>query len=277
MIKPHWLSAITPPSCLLLVLLIQGLTMAHAGQKPAGTVRYPGFGLGASRVVLMQGDASTGQVVAVNNSDSVYLVQSRIWPADGGTGYPLTREGEKKASVPFLVTPPLKRMDSWSTLQLRILVTPDNQLPSDRESLFFFSSKAIPSEGSGEPEKVAAGTGSTARMSMALQSFIKLYYRPKGLGPHAIFDGEVAPALSVNRTPDGHLRVVNPTPYYLTFGVLTVDGKAVDAEARRAMVPPKGEHDYPMPAGAGRKGAVVKWQLIDEFGLVTDEQHQVLK
>ncbi|KAB8313334.1 molecular chaperone [Erwinia endophytica] len=270
-----WCKAITT-SLVLGLLLAQGASPALAGQKPAGPVRYPGFGLGASRVVVMADDASTGQVIAMNNSDSVYLVQTRIWPADGLTGYPLTRDGEKKTAVPFLVTPPLKRLDSWSTMQLRILVTPANNLPADRESLFFLASKAIPSEAPVTPAQSADGAAGSATMSMALQSFIKFYYRPKGLKPHAIFDGDVAPRIRVSRTADNHLHITNPTPYYLTFGVLTVDGKAVGPEARRAMVPPMGGYDYPMPAGAPARGGIVKWQLIDEFGLVTDEQHQPL-
>lgn len=260
---------------LLLALLLGGGLPSFAGQKPTGPVRYPGFGLGVSRVVVMEGDRSSGQVLAMNNSDNVYLMQSRIWPADGVTGYPLTREGKGKASVPFMVTPPLKRLDSWSTQQLRILVTPDNHLPADRESLFFFSSKAIPSEQAPDaPVPAAGGAGNSARMNMALQSFIKLYYRPKGLEQYAIFDGKVAPLLKMSRMPDNHLRVTNPTPYYITFGVLTVGGKPVDAEARRPLVPPMGTGDYPIPSGA--KGRDVTWRLIDEFGLVTDEQHQVL-
>jgi len=261
---------------LLTFLLSVGMSSACAGQKPAGPVRYPGFGLGTSRVVVMEGDASTGQVVAVNNSDNTYLVQSRIWPAEGASGFPLARDGDKKAPVPFLVTPPLKRLDAWSTMQLRILVTPGNHLPADRESLFFFASKAIPSEAPAAPVRPVDDTGSHARMSMALQSFIKLYYRPAGLKPHAIFDGDVAPKVSVSRAADNRLRVTNPTPYYLTFGVLTVDGKDVGAQARRAMVPPKGTSDYPMPAGVKARDGVVTWRLIDEFGLVTDEQHQSL-
>jgi fimbrial chaperone protein len=247
---------------------------ALAGTKPAGPVNYPGFGLSASRVVVMEGDAGSGQVVAMNNSDNIYLAQSRVWPADGVTGYPLTREGDKKTAVPFLVTPPLKRLDSWSTLQLRIMVMPDNHLPADRESLFFLSSRAIPSEPA--PVKGVRDDETKARVSMALQNFIKLYYRPKGLGAHAIFDGAVAGKVRMSRGPDNRLRVTNPTPYYLTFGVLTVNGRALDADARRVMVPPLGTQEYVMPAGAGVKGAAVKWRLIDEFGLVTDEQQQTL-
>ncbi|WP_181899100.1 fimbrial biogenesis chaperone [Citrobacter koseri] len=247
---------------------------AAAGQRPAGPVKYPGFGLGFSRVVVAEGDRSSGQVTAVNNSDNVYLVQSRVWPADGTTGYPLTGARDDKDNnrvpVPFLVTPPLKRLESWSTMQLRIITTPDNHLPADRESLFFLSSKAIPSVA---PVKADPGRV-TAQMSMALQSFIKLYYRPKALDQYAIFDGKVAPRLTFSRPDGGHIRVTNPTPYHITFAVLTVGGKAVDAEKRRAMVPPLGDYDYPLPDGT--TGREVKWQIIDEFGLVTNEQHMTL-
>ncbi|MNL78859.1 putative fimbrial chaperone YcbF precursor [compost metagenome] len=66
----------------------------------------------------------------------------------------------------------------------------------------------------------------------------------------------------------------NPTPYHVTFGRLTVNGKAVDPEQLRRMVPPKGSQDYPLPAGV--RGGSVVWQLIDEFGLMPDKQTQAL-
>lgn len=243
---------------------------------PAMAEGYPGFGLNTSRVVVM-GDASGGTLVtALNNSDNVYLVQSRVWPADGLTGYPLpgdTRSGAGTTPPPFLVTPPLKRMGPQSRLPLRILATAGvSALPADRESLFFLSAKAIPSVPA--PEKGKAGA-TTPRVILALQQFVKLYYRPAGLKPRAIFDGDVAPKLSV-RLDGGKLQVTNPTPYHIAFGVLTVNGKPVARQALRVLTPPKGSQDYPLPAGTGHAGEAVVWQVIDEFGLVTKKQTQAL-
>ncbi|MEH4266360.1 molecular chaperone [Klebsiella aerogenes] len=232
---------------------------------PVRAAGYPGFGLNASRVVVM-GDARGGTLVtALNNSTNVYLVQSRVLPADGLSGYP---QYQAKSKVPFLVTPPLSRMEANSQLPLRILNMPGNGLPQDRESLFFLLSRAIPSV---TPRDSKAGGG--PQVVMALEQYVKLFYRPAGLSPTAIFDDAVAPALRFARV-NGRLQVTNPTPYHITFGLLTVNGKSVDAAALRRMVPPMGQQDYPLPAGV--TGGPVAWQIIDEFGLMPAKRTRAL-
>lgn len=243
----------------------------------AGAARaegYPGFGLNTSRVVVM-GDAKGGTVVtALNNSDNVYLVQSRVFQPDGLGGYPLYKGG---ATPPFMVTPPLGRMGPNSRLPLRILTTPGNGLPKDRESLFFLLAKAIPAvdaeDEKGKEKGPAKAVSEKPRVVVALEQYVKLFYRPVGLKPHAIFDGEVAQTLHFARKGD-QLQVTNPTPYHITFGVLTVNGKPVPAAAMRRMVPPKGQQGYPLPPGV--TGGTVAWQIIDEFGLMPAKQTQPL-
>lgn len=230
---------------------------------------YPGFGLNTSRVVVMADAPGGTTVTALNNSDNVYLVQSQVWPAKGLTGYPEDGKLPAAGTVPFLVTPPLKRMGPQSRLPLRILTTAAQSLPQDRESLFFLSAKAIPSV----PPASGKESTSVPRVVMALQQFVKLYWRPAGLKPRALFDGEVAPKLRMSLV-GGKLHVQNPTPYYITFGVLKVNGKPLKADDLRVMTPPKGGQDYPLPAGV--TGGQVEWQAIDEFGLVTKAQTQTL-
>ncbi|WP_429616726.1 fimbrial biogenesis chaperone [Serratia sp. 2723] len=242
-------------------------------QAEQSNSRFPGFGLSLPRVVVSVDDPQSARIYAVNNSENVYLVQSRIWLADGATGFPVAdKPGTPRASVPFMVTPPLKRIEKNGVLPLRILTLQQAaSLPKDRESLFFLSSKAIPGTDKTKAKDVEENSG--ARLSLALQSYIKLYYRPAGLGAHAIFDGGVADKLSFSLS-SGRLRVINPTPYYITFGLLTVAGKPVDADSRRVMVPPVGSHDYPLPVGVS--SGEVTWQVIDEFGLMTDLKRQPL-
>ncbi|MCT4737215.1 fimbrial biogenesis chaperone [Raoultella ornithinolytica] len=248
---------------LWLVCTVLALVMGYT--SCARAVGYPGFGLNTSRVVVM-GDARGGTLVkALNNSTTVYLVQSRVVPPDGLSGFP---QYQAKTKVPFIVTPPLSRMEANSQLPLRILNLPDNGLPQDRESLFFLQAKAIPSVAPQEG-KVASGP----RVVMAVEQYVKLFYRPAGLNPHAIFDDEVAPKLHFSKA-NNQLRVSNPTPYHITFGLLTVNDKSVDASALRRMVPPKGLQDYPLPAGV--TGGTVAWQIIDEFGLMPGKRTQAL-
>lgn len=267
-------------SALILALLSLGVQSTVSQVYAAGA---SGFGLGTTRVVLMANDRSSGAVTALNNTDQVYLVQGRVYPADGNTGLPLMKGVAAGVKVPFLVTPPLQRVDANGVLPLRILVTPDNHLPQDRESLFFLSAKAIPSQsapvaqkGTGKAEQGRVTDDAPAKgpqISLALQQFVKLFYRPVSLEPKAIYNGTVAPKLSVSRAGD-RLGVTNPTPYFITFTLLKAGGKSVDADALRVMVPPKGSQTYPLPAGV--TGGEVEWQIVDEFGLATKTERRAL-
>lgn len=257
----------------LLTLLFLSLTGAV---NPARAEGRPGFGLNTTRVVMMANDRSSGGVTALNNTDRVYLVQARVYPADGNTGWPLTKgpgAGADGVKVPFMVTPPLQRVDAHGSLPLRLLVVPDNHLPQDRESLFFLSAKAIPSQSAPQGDAADVAPAKGPQISLALQQFVKLFYRPAGLEPQAIYHGAVASKLGVSRAGD-RLRVTNPTPYFITFMQLKVGDKPVDANALRAMVPPKGAQTYPLPAGV--TGGEVAWQIVDEFGLATDTERRAL-
>lgn len=246
-------------------------------------IQPTGFAMSATRVIFMEAERGGAQITALNNTDNVYLVQSRVYPAAGVTGFAQDKGAAETLRTPFLVTPPLKRMGAQSRLPLRILVTPTNSLPKDRESLFFLSAKAIPSMPApshsgavpaGKAPSDGAPSTSSPRVVMAMQQLIKLYYRPSGLKPRAISDDEIARLLTMSRVGN-HLHVVNPTPYYITFGELKVNEKPVSPAALRVLTPPKGEQDYPLPAGVTE--GTVEWRVIDEFGLLTVKQTQVLR
>lgn len=221
-----------------------------------------GFGFDRTRVVVMAGSRGGTLITAMNGTNSLYLVQSRLEQADGVTGQPLDG-GAGRDSIPFLVTPPLERVAPQSRLPMRILLKPDNALPQDREALFFISTKAIPA---GPAPK---GDGEGMHLLLALQQSVKLFWRPKGLTPDAIYRGEVAPQLKM-QVSGTTLQVTNPTPYFITFRELKVGGREVD-DGARPMVPPKGTQSYALPAGATGR---VAWTIIDEYGNPTQPQEQ---
>lgn len=233
---------------------------------PALAAPLPGVGFSFSRVVMMEENRGGATVDVRNTTPDVYLMQSRVVGADAATGMPVER---KEGPAPFLVLPPLKRVEAQGTLPLRIVAAPAGtaRLPHDRESVFFLAVRAIPALPA--PETVKDGKG---RVTVALANYIKLYWRPKGLKSAAISD--VADTLSFSRDGD-RLKVTNPSAYYLTFRSLTVGGKPVVDAALAAMVPPRGSQDYPLPDGV--TGGTVSWRLIDEYGLPTSEQQETVR
>ncbi|HBC7422434.1 TPA: molecular chaperone [Serratia marcescens] len=246
----------------VLVGILGCLLFAVAGIRGAYAAPLSGVGFSFSRVVLMADKRGGATVDVNNNTPNVYLMQSRVVNADPATGMPV-EPGNNTA--PFLVLPPLQRVDAQQRLSLRIIASPDGtaKLPQDRESVFFLATKAIPSV----PSK-----GDKGHMAIALVNNIKLFWRPKGLKSEVIDD--VSNTLTISR--DGNkLKVTNHSAYYLTFFSLTVGGQAVSPEALRAMVPPRGSWDYPLPKGI--TGGTASWKLIDEYGLPTKEQQSVVR
>ncbi|MFV8908424.1 molecular chaperone [Serratia fonticola] len=235
---------------LALCLLAGGTTLTQAEDSAA-----PGIAFHVLRVIYPAGEKQGVALTAYNKSPVPYLMQSRMRPVDPATG-DVDLNGQGTPAVPFIVTPPLARLEANGELTLRIRRN-DMPLPNDRESVFFISMKALPTQQPGSEQMV-----------MTVVSNLKLFYRPNGLAKRAVAD--MAPKLTFSQ--EGHqLTAHNPTPYWLTFSRLAVGGVALDKPALRRMVPPFGRQSYALPAAASGK---VTWQLIDEDGWDTPVAQQ---
>jgi P pilus assembly chaperone PapD len=129
---------------LLSTLLLVAAT-AHAGVIINGT-----------RLVY-HGDKKESSLGLSNPDNTDYLVQS--WVDSGG---------KNLAKAPFLITPPLFRLNGKEENVLRVVRTGGN-LPEDRESLFWLNIKSIPSS------KKIEGVNT---LQIAVNTRIKLIYRP---------------------------------------------------------------------------------------------------
>lgn len=224
-----------------------------------------GITLHSTRVIYPQSAQGGVTLSLTNNAETAYLVQSWIRPWDNQDS-----AVNVASPAPFLVTPPLQRLSSKETLALRIRLT-RNELPTDRESLFALVIKAIPSQSVTE-DTTSGNTVSSARLVLAVETHLKLFYRPEGLKAEAIRD--IASLLRFQR--DGQkLKVINPSPYYVTFDALFVGDSAITPSALYTMVPPFGEQTYPLPSNSASAHRV-SWQLIDEFGSATAKHTQTL-
>ncbi|MFZ1871581.1 MAG: molecular chaperone [Chania sp.] len=206
-----------------------------------------GISLSQTRVIFSAEDKA--QTITVKNSGAKnYLIQSRVQ-----TDLSNTR------AAPFVVTPPLFQLAPESHQLLRILKQ-DPALPADRESLFYLAVSAIPAQS--EP------AAQQARLSMGFQFVIKLFYRPAGL---KIAAENASCQLKMTPTAQG-IRIENPTPYFLSFGTLAFDQRAVDLETQPAMIAPLSSETYP----ASQPVKQVHWQAINDFGGLSAPCQQVL-
>lgn len=235
-----------------------------AGHAWAGNANErQGITLQSTRVIYPANETKGVTFAVTNDTQSVYLVQSRVeaWPTS--LAEPVDASSKVKAASPFIVLPPLTRLESKDTLTLRIRLI-EKTLPADRESVFAFQVKAIPSQSEDDKQAESNGTGQ-ARIILALQNTLKLFYRPEGLPPYDV--QQVAQALQFQRQGT-QLLVTNPTAFYATFDELSVAGKPIEADALFSMVPPLGQQTYPLPNAL--PSGEVRWRLLDDYGVKTE-------
>lgn len=225
--KNRW---VTARSLLTGVLMVAAIGMAPRAEA--------GVALGATRVIYPAGQKQVPLAVTNNDDSSTYLIQSWVENADG------VKDGR------FVVTPPLFAMQGKKENTLRILDATNNQLPQDRESLFWMNVKAIPSM---DKSKLGDNT-----LQLAIISRIKLYYRPAKLA----LSSDQAPEKLTFRRGAGTLTLVNPTPYYLTVTELNAGTRVLE----NALVPPMGETQVKLPADAGRD---ITYKTINDYGALT--------
>lgn len=200
-----------------------------------------GVGLNATRIIYLQGSESTS-VGARNNTDINYLAKFVISKSPEGL----------KGDAPFMVTPPLVKIDSGKAQEVRIYAQ-ENNLPMDRESVFYFSAVMIPAT-NGPLESTALNIG--------YNNVIKLFYRPSKL---PLSPKEAHERLRVESSSTG-ITVVNDSPYYISLSKLSVNGVKVDMsmKKRNTMIAPYDSFSYITPAN-GRMG-IAKWTVINDLG-----------
>lgn len=232
----------------------------------AETMTQSGLTLHTTRIIYPASAKKGVTISLTNNTEYAYLMQSWLRHVDMATGQvdsASDSEAENAAApIPFMVLPPLVRAAAGEKITLLIRKT-GNDLPGDRESVFFVSVKAIPALAQ---ENKQIGN----QLVVAVVNNLKLFYRPEGLPEDGII--KASPLLRFSRQGDV-LIVDNPTPFYLSFARLAIGGRGITPAERAKMVPPKGQQRYTLTAGS--EGSI-EWQLVDENSGMTPIQRQSL-
>ncbi|XMB51385.1 fimbria/pilus periplasmic chaperone [Pseudomonas fluorescens] len=178
------------------------------------------IGLDRTRVIFDGGKDATSVNITNNNTQLPYLAQGWIENEEG-----------QKLTTPLIVLPPVQRLEPGKQSQVKVQALPAaKSLPQDRETVYYFNLREIP------PRTDKANT-----LQIALQTRIKLFYRPQAITPsQQDLSNPWQEKLTLTRQGE-HYRVNNPTPYYVTLvdARSTKEGKTV-AGFEPVMVPPKG-------------------------------------
>lgn len=224
-----------PPTALSL-----GIILALLSQQTSAAIA-----LDRTRVIYNGGEKAISVNISNQNKTLPYLAQSWIEDEQGN-----------KLTGPLTVLPPVQRLDPGDKSQIKIqgLEGQLAALPQDRESVYYFNLREIPPK-SNKPNV----------LQIALQTRVKLFYRPKGIIPdQKALANPWQEKITLTREGDKY-RVTNPTPYYVTLSdaTSTKGGKTV-AGFEPVMVPPKGA--VLMSGSAAAMGSTPVLTYINDYG-----------
>ena len=220
----------------VLLFLPLSLLMSHASANVV---------IGGTRVVYPENEKEV--TVKVNNTGAKpVLIQS--WIDDGNPN-----ANPDTISVPFILKPPLNRIDAGKGQSLRLTYV-GGTLARDRETLYWLNVLEVPS--------VNQNSGSQNNLQIAYRTRLKIFYRPNGLDKD--LDKSMG-SLKWHLTANS-LEAKNDSPYYVNLLDVRVkhagQQKIIDAD----MVPPFGTASFPLKGEIINKSDMLIYDYINDWG-----------
>lgn len=200
-------------------LLLAAGTAAQANVVITGTrVIYPA----AQREITVRLD---------NAGAAPALVQAWVDSSDAG-------RSPGKADAPFLLTPPIFRIDPNKGQSLRLMFT-GAALPADRESLFWLNVMDIPPT----PKNAAQNY-----LQLAIHSHLKLFYRPKALSGSPEQAAQQLGWQLVSHDRQQWLRASNNSGFHVSLGYAAIRLNGREYRTGGGMVAPFSSKELPLAA-----------------------------
>lgn len=204
-----------------------------AGLAAFGGQAVAAVAVSATRVVYLAGDRERTLMLA-NVGEAPLLVQSWVDRGEGTADGPPT---------PFVVLPAVLLLNPDTRQTLRVLHNGE-AMAKDRESVFWVNFYQIPAT---KPETSALAD--SARLDVAMNLQIKVFYRPEGLA-RPLDEDATAKALGFRLAGvagECSLVVRNPTPFHVSFsrlGLREGDQQYPAEQAMDMMIAPFAERSY---------------------------------
>lgn len=206
----------------------------------------------SSTRIVQSSDKQSSTVVVANPSEQIFAAQAWV----------NTIEDDSTTAVPLIASPALFRLDPGGEQTVQINRLP-NDLPDDRESLFFFNVQEIPQ----------AADEKKNTLTIALRTRIKLFYRPAGLPGNTQESLNTLEWTMASIDGQSHLQVNNPSPYYFTFSKLKIDsGEDSTLIDTKEMVGPFSTQAYAINDVKIGPTPRVTFTTISDFGGTTPER-----
>ncbi|CRY53370.1 pili assembly chaperone [Yersinia intermedia] len=206
-------------SCL--ILLIFSLNQ----QAMAGLIA------GATRMIYLP-ESRERTLMLANTNDYPVVVQT--WIDDGDVD-----STPDQTQAPFMVLPAVFKMQPGGAQGLRI-INKGESLPTDRESVYWLNLYEI-------PPKTRRDSDAHAQVAMAMNTQMKIFYRPDGLTP-TVSEAMKKVSFSLKKQNNQYVVTVhNPTPYHVSFGQIQLHDKNrsyLVAQEMDMMVVPFADRQY---------------------------------
>ncbi|AAZ34365.1 chaperone protein PapD [Pseudomonas savastanoi pv. phaseolicola 1448A] len=199
----------------------------------------------ATRIVF-DGDKRSTSVVISNPSDRPFAVQTWV----------NTEADDTVTVVPFAPSPPLFRLNPGKEQHVQINGLPQD-LPSDRESLFYFNVQEIPQANSSQGNV----------LNIALRTRIKLFYRPALLTDNPTARLKDLQWSVRQIAGKAELTAMNPPPFHVSFIRLDVSGGGrTEKVSEVAMLGPFSSRHYKLNETKAVPGLQVVFAAINDYG-----------
>ncbi|MCY1390182.1 Chaperone protein EcpD precursor [compost metagenome] len=239
-------------------LLLKGFWSLCAASLLAVNIAEANVVITGTRVVYPAKEREV-TVKLANRDTGPALVQSWV-----DSGDPKTLPEEAKA--PFLVTPPIVRIEPGKGQALRLTYTRE-PLPQNKESVFWLNVLDVPSAPSSKDIQ--------NYVQFAFRSRIKVFYRPEGLPGDPVIAAQELKWSLVRSGEAYALRALNNSAFHVSINdaAVSVGGKPIRSDVS-GMIAPGASKDFTLK-GLSRQpvgDAQVVYHWINDYGGIVEEK-----
>lgn len=202
---------------------------------PSFAFAASGLSVSVSRIIIANGKTSSS-IVLKNETSIQYL--TKVWIE--------TLEGKKVEKL--IAVPPVAYSPPGKHVRFQVVAVSPEELPSDRESVFFFHSHSVP--GNSDPDNA---------LTVALDNRLKVFYRPADL------EGNMVAAIEgLQWSLKGDvLNASNPSKFNVSLIGVGINGAYKDL--KYCVIAPEQSIQFKLKKQYPNK-VTVRWVAMDDFG-----------
>ncbi|HBC5730532.1 TPA: molecular chaperone [Escherichia coli] len=187
------------------------------------------------------------KMIQFTNSDpQPYIMQLQLTTVDN----------QPAPQAPFILLPPVFRMEPYSGQTIRLISNGTATLPQNRESVFYLNFTQLPS--------IKADLQGKNHLMIAITSRVKIFYRPNSLSGDPV---DAYKELHFSLLP-GTLEVTNPTGFYINISSaqIVVSGKAMHVSGSTMLAPLSTEEWHLEKKITSLNGTSIRLALVNDYG-----------